>query len=161
MNYVPSFLQRSNSAAGAYDSVPTQDLEAAQQPKRASTTYWPFGKKAEPEPVPFYARCLKQDRDYKIGFILFAIAIVYMGLAFVLLPHIVLSPYKFTIFYTLSVVFFFISFAYLNGPQSYVVRLFSKENMFFTFLLIGSIIFSFFSSLYLKEYILTLLACLV
>jgi hypothetical protein len=43
------------------------------------------------------------------------------------LPYIIFAPYKFVLFFTLAVICFLVSLAYLNGPQNYVKKNIDKK----------------------------------
>eukprot|EP00826_Nyctotherus_ovalis_P064169 TRINITY_DN9407_c0_g2_i4.p1 TRINITY_DN9407_c0_g2~~TRINITY_DN9407_c0_g2_i4.p1 ORF type:complete len:211 (-),score=17.62 TRINITY_DN9407_c0_g2_i4:67-699(-) len=95
-------------------------------------------------------------RDYKTFGIIFGIGLAFIAASFFFLPLIVVSPYKFCIFFTVGNVCAFVSFAFLTDPWNYIVSQFKGGKAIFTIVYIASLVFSIYASVIAKNYIATI-----
>ena len=83
---------------------------------------------------------------------------LFLLISFMLLPAIVLSPQKFSMFFTLGSVFLLVGFAFMKGPYKYAKNLFAKERLLFSVAYLASIIFTIYASIIVGSYLMTILA---
>ena len=100
---------------------------------------------------------LDSGRSYKYFFIFLGIGAALIALSFFFL----MFPGKFVLLFTLGSICLLLSMAFLQGPGTYLKKLFSQEKMVFTITYFVSIIFSLYATLIAGSTILTLLACAV
>lgn len=93
--------------------------------------------------------------------ITFGIAGVFLMLAIVMIPMIVLSPAKFVMFFSMAMLCMIIGLALLNGPRVYVKKLFIEKNLIASSILISSILLSMWFSIFISSYLWSLLFCLM
>lgn len=75
-----------------------------------------------------------------------------------LFPVLLLKPKKFVLLWTLGSTLFILSFGCLQGPYNYFKHLISKERLPFTVVFFSSNLLTFYSALFLKSTILTLIS---
>ncbi|KAI5964158.1 uncharacterized protein KGF55_002100 [Candida pseudojiufengensis] len=73
-----------------------------------------------------------------------------------LFPILSLKPRKFALLWSLGSIFFLVSFGVLQGPQAYLIHLFSSTRIIFTIIFGASIILTLISSLSLKSTLLSI-----
>ena len=95
-------------------------------------------------------------RDYKLFGIIFAIGVLLLIFSLFFLPLIVISPYKFSIFFTLGSICIFASFSFLGDPWDYIVSQFEGGKAIFTICYLISLVLSVYASLIAKNYIATI-----
>jgi hypothetical protein len=74
---------------------------------------------------------------------------------------IVISPQKFTEFFSMAVIALIVGLAFLNGPRSYLKKLTAKKSMIATSVLFGSMILSLYFSLIEGSYLYSLIFCVI
>ena len=116
----------------------------------------------EPEPQGWLSmfNFLPNDKSYTNAGISFAIAAFFLLLAFFLLATIVLMPAKFVMCFTLGMLGLLVGLAFLNGPRTYVKKLFVKENLPASIFLIVSLVLSLWFSLIHASYIFSIIFCI-
>ncbi|KAK6202419.1 Got1/Sft2-like family-domain-containing protein [Scheffersomyces amazonensis] len=82
-------------------------------------------------------------------------------LCFFMFPVLALRPRKFALIWTLGSVLFVLSFGILQGPNSYVKHLISRERIIFTTIFFSSILWTLYAAVILKSTLLTILASIV
>lgn len=100
-------------------------------------------------------------KDYTKGFIAMGVGAVFLLFSFFALPTVVLSPQKFTMFFTLAVICFLSGLAFMNGPQAYLKKLTQRRNLIASSVLVGSMILSFYFSVINSNYLLSLFFCFI
>jgi hypothetical protein len=100
-------------------------------------------------------------KDYTKGFICIAVAGVFLLFAFFSLPAIIISPQKFTLFFTISMLSLICALAFLNGPATYAKKLTERKNIVATGVMVTSIILSLYFSVIQSSYLLSLLFCII
>ena len=100
---------------------------------------------------------LDTGKNYKLFALFFAIACLLLFASLIS----ILSPTTFTLYFTLSSIFFLLSLAFLHGPLQYLQRLFRDEKLVFTVIYLSSIAFSLYATLIKGSFFLTLIACII
>ena len=77
------------------------------------------------------------------------------------LPTLIISPSKFTLFFTLAMIAMLTALAFFNGPRTYLNKLCDEKNRIKTGVLVGSIVLSLYFSLINESYILSLFFCFI
>ena len=103
------------------------------------------------------SEALDSGRSYKYFFIFLGIGAGLIALSFFFL----MFPGKFVLLFTLGSICLLLSMAFLQGPATYMKKLFSHEKMVFTITYLVSIVFSLYATLIAGSTILTLIACAV
>lgn len=67
--------------------------------------------------------------NYTRAFVAFGIGALLLLFSIFSLPTIILSPQKFTMFFTFSMISFLVGLAYMNGPQTYLKKLTAKKSL--------------------------------
>ncbi|KAK9460336.1 Got1/Sft2-like family-domain-containing protein [Lipomyces oligophaga] len=107
---------------------------------------------------PAWFNLSRWDRIVCFGVCL-ASAVVFFTLCFALFPVLILKPKKFAVLWSVGSLLFVISFGCLQGPVNYIVHLFSANRILFTITYFGAIILTLTASLFLRNTLLTILAC--
>ncbi|ORY51430.1 SFT2-domain-containing protein [Rhizoclosmatium globosum] len=77
------------------------------------------------------------------------------------LPLMIISPSKFVTPFTFGSLLAICSFALIKGPRAYIRDAFSKERLAWTVAYFGSLLMTLYFSLFLKSYLLTIVAVVV
>ncbi|KAI9339335.1 Got1/Sft2-like family-domain-containing protein [Obelidium mucronatum] len=77
------------------------------------------------------------------------------------LPLMIISPSKFVTPFTFGSLLAICSFALIKGPRAYIKEAFSKERLSWTVCYFGSLILTLYFSLFLKSYLLTIVAVVI
>jgi hypothetical protein len=96
---------------------------------------------------------------YFIISLLVGIGLIVLSTLFI--PFIVLSPYKFTLLFTLGSMCIIASFAFIKHPYEYAKSLFASDKLPFSLSYLISLLFSIYFSLINKSYIGVIIATLV
>jgi hypothetical protein len=103
--------------------------------------------------------------DDKKNYVAAIVALFIAGLFFLFavfsLPLVILSPQKFVLFFTISMISTLVGLAFLNGPKTYLKKLTIRKNRIATGVLLISIILSLYFSIISGSYLLSLLFCFV
>jgi hypothetical protein len=115
----------------------------------------------EPEPQGTLAvfNCLPNTKSYMYAGIAFAVAALFLMLAFIMLPFIVLKPSKFVCCFSLGMCALLTGLAFLKGVRVYVKDLFIKKNVAGTAVLGLSLLLSLYFSLIADDYIWSIVFC--
>jgi len=100
------------------------------------------------------------EKSYTYAVISFVVAGLFGFLSFFMLAMIVAAPDKFVLMFTLAMMALLTGFAFLNGPRSYVKKLFVDKNLIATIVLLSSIVLSLYFSLIEESYIWSLIFCI-
>ena len=119
--------------------------------------------RAEPEPQGWLSifNFLGNEKSYTYAVISFVIAAMFGFLSMLLLALIVAAPDKFVLMFTISMVALLTGFAFLNGPRTYVKKLFVDKNLYATIALLTSIVLSLYFSAVEQSYIWSIVFCIV
>ena len=115
----------------------------------------------EPEPQGALAifNCLPNTKSYMYAGIAFAVAALFLMMAFLMLPFIVLKPSKFVCSFSLGMCALLVGLAFLKGVRVYVKDLFIKKNVAGTAVLGLSLLLSLYFSLIADNYIWSIVFC--
>jgi len=104
--------------------------------------------RAEPEPQGWLKifNFLGNEKSYTYAVISFVVAGMFGFLSMLLLALIVAAPDKFVLMFTISMIALLTGFAFLNGPRTYVKKLFVDKNLYATIALLTSIVLSLYFS---------------
>ena len=116
---------------------------------------------ANNRPMQFVIGKMNDQRDYTKAFIFFAVSALFLFFAFITLPMIIVSPQKFTMLFTLSMLSMLVALAFLNGPASYARKLSERRNIVASFVMAASIVLSLYFSVIQSSYLLSLLFCFI
>mmetsp|Transcript_38643 Transcript_38643/g.37001 ORF Transcript_38643/g.37001 Transcript_38643/m.37001 type:complete len:160 (-) Transcript_38643:52-531(-) len=117
-------------------------------------------KAMEEESLPFFNN-VSNKKNYIVGVVAFMIAGLFLLMSLLSLPMLIVSPTKFTLLFTISMIATLVGLAFMNGPQSYLKKLTIKKNRIATGVLLGSILLSLYFSIISGSYLLSLLFCFI
>jgi len=100
-------------------------------------------------------------KNYMVAIVALFLAGVFFLMSVLCLPMVVISPQKFTLLFTFSMIGTLVGLAFLNGPRSYLKKLTVKKSRIQTGVLLGSIILSLYFSVISESYLLSLLFCFI
>eukprot|EP00347_Sterkiella_histriomuscorum_P017023 403350952 len=146
--------QSIDSIKGKFFSSSSQQTNQDQQPILNND-------KMQPMPIRFVISKMNDKKDYTKAFACLFLSGLFLMLAFLTLPTIILSPQRFTTLFTISMILLIVALAFLNGPQTYAQKLTEKKNVFASCILIGSIILSLYFSIIAGSYLLSILFCII
>lgn len=118
-------------------------------------------KKPEPEPSFSIFNMVNNDKSYTKAIVAMGIGALLFLFSIFSLPTLIISPSKFTLFFTLSMISLLVALAFFNGPRTYLNKLFEKKNRIKTSVLLGSMFLSLYFSLINESYLLSLLFCFI
>ncbi|KAK6461932.1 Got1/Sft2-like family-domain-containing protein [Scheffersomyces coipomensis] len=90
-----------------------------------------------------------------------AASVLCFVICFFMFPVLALRPRKFALIWTLGSVLFVLSFGILQGPNSYLKHLLSRERILFSTIFFSSILITLYCSIILKNTILTIFASII
>ena len=96
---------------------------------------------------------MNDQKDYTKAFVCFFLCGLFVLLAFLTLPTIILSPQRFTTLFTLAVIMLVAALAFLNGPATYARKLTEKKNIVASAVLTGSMVLSLYFSIIVGSYL--------
>jgi hypothetical protein len=100
-------------------------------------------------------------KSYMTGVIFFVVAGLFFLFSLFSLVWVLVSPQKFTIFFTISMICCLTGLAYMNGTQTYLKKLTIKKNRIASSVLLASIVLSLYFSLIKSSYFFSLLFCFI
>ena len=156
-------MQDSNANSAAQASTEGgSSFSQALGAKLTSAKTFVLGRQ-EPEPQGWLRifNCLSNDKSYTYAIISFVVAVLFGFLSFMMLTMIVLSPDKFVLMFTITVIAVLTGFAFLKGPRTYVKNLFTDKNLYASITLLISMLLALYCSLIMHSYIWSLVFCLV
>ena len=104
---------------------------------------------------------MDERADYTKAFVAFAVSGVFLLLAVLCLPTVIIGPQKFTSCFTISMLALLFGLAFMNGPANYVRKLASPKNAIASVTLFVSIVLSLYFSIISESYLLSLLFCFI
>lgn len=104
---------------------------------------------------------VSNEKNYKYAMTCLAIGTIFMFFSMFALPVIVVSPYKFVMFFSLAMVCFLGGMAFMNGPRSYLKKLTTRKNRIPSAVLLLSILSGLYASMVYKSYLIALLFCFI
>lgn len=154
----PGAAQADTEATSASGSSFTKNLTA----RFDSAKTFVLGR-TEPEPQGWLRifNCLPNEKSYTYAIISFVVAVFFGFLSFMMLTMIVLSPDKFVLMFTFTMLAILTGFAFLKGPRMYIKNLFIDKNLYASIALFSSIILALYCSLIMKSYIWSLVFCII
>ena len=126
-------------------------LTRGKGPSGPQSTEASLNTSVEDDGLPIFNRVHNQ-KNYKYSMAALAIGTIFLFFSLFALPVIVISPYKFVVFFSLSMVCYLFGMAYMNGPQSYLKKLSTRKNRVPSLLLIISMIMALYSSVIASSY---------
>ena len=96
-------------------------------------------KQLDDEGLALFNR-VDNKKNYVASIVAFVIAGLFLLFAVFSLPLVILSPQKFVLFFTISMISTLVGLAFLNGPQTYLKKLTIRKNRIATGVLLLSII---------------------
>lgn len=118
-------------------------------------------QKRQEKPLQFVIGKMNDQRDLTKSFIFFAVSALFLFFAFLALPMIIVSPQKFTLLFTLSMLSLLVALAFLNGPATYARKLSDRRNAVATLVMAVSIVLSLYFSVVQSSYLLSILFCVI
>ena len=104
---------------------------------------------------------LPDNKSYKNAAICFGLSILFLFASLINIFQIITSPGTFVCIFTTAVICALLGLSFWNGPQTYMNKIFEKQNLVKTVVLFTSMFFSLWFSLVDSSYILSLLFCIL
>lgn len=104
---------------------------------------------------------MDSGKSYKMFGIFLGIGCLFLFLAFLFLPTVILSPHKFAMLFSIGSMWMLISMAFFRGPATYTKRLFRRDQALFSISYLVSLFLTLYCSIIMDNYILTILSCAV
>eukprot|EP00917_Polyrhabdina_sp_WS-2016_P029864 GHVP01063615.1.p1 GENE.GHVP01063615.1~~GHVP01063615.1.p1 ORF type:complete len:239 (+),score=22.31 GHVP01063615.1:31-717(+) len=156
---------------GPTDPIPSPDLERQDETENSSNSIFHKGymnaHKAAQSAMGRANQTYNDNRHLtdSTSWILFGLflvsGILFLSMAFLFLPAVVLMPQKFALLFTFGSIFIVMSLGVIKGFVPLFKHLITRERLPFTVAYFGSLIMTLVSTLWLHSYVLTLLCAIV